>query len=95
MSTLCITRKLHWTLISADRSGLLPDWNSSTIVSHDLFDANVQTCLDTGLVFHSTENFRVDMIIAERHEDGIITVYFNDTVKCEQKQVDLSYDILY
>ena len=33
------------------------------------------------------ENFRLDMVIAERIEDGIITVYFNQTVQCEKQQV--------
>ena len=80
-------RSLLVICLSTAHSSLLPDWNSTGIASQALFDADIRTCIDIGLVLSSVENFRLDMFIAERIDDGIITVYFNQTVQCEEQQV--------
>ena len=83
------------TLLFTDQGVLLPDWNSTTITSPVLFDANFRTCIDADIMFNSVENFRVDMVIAETLQGGIIVVYFNETVQCEQKQVSYTVSKLY
>ena len=57
------------------------------MASQALFDADIRTCIDIGPVLSSVGNLRLDMVIAERIDDGIITVYFNQTVQCEEQQV--------
>ena len=53
----------------------------------DLFDMNKETCLDSKMTLLQVNRPHLDLIIPQVEEDANITVYFNQTVECEHRQV--------
>ena len=53
----------------------------------DLFDMNKESCLDSEITLLQVDRPHMDLIIPQVGEDANITVYFNQTVDCEQRQV--------
>ena len=57
----------------------------------DLFDMNKETCLDSKMTLLQVNRPHLDLIIPQVGEDANITVYFNQTLNCEQRQVKLLF----
>ena len=53
----------------------------------DLFDMNKETCLHSKMTLLQVNRPPLDLIIPQIGNDANITVYFNQTVNCEQRQV--------
>ena len=52
-----------------------------------LFDINKETCLDSWMTLLQVDKPHLDLIIPQVGQDANITVYFNQTVDCEQRKV--------
>ena len=52
-----------------------------------LMDFNPETCVDGEPLLQNMDYYRVDLVIPQKIENGIITVYFNQTVDCLERQV--------
>ena len=53
----------------------------------DLFDMNRETCLDSKMTLLQMNRPHLDLVIAQVGTEANITVYFNQTVECKQREV--------
>ena len=80
------TVSLYYVVFSALAKVQLLDeaWRSDY---QRLFDMNKETCLDSGMTLLQVDRPHLDLIIPQVGQDANITLYFNQTVDCEQRKV--------
>ena len=52
-----------------------------------LFDFDTETCLNVWNTLFKMGEIRLDMIIRQKIEDGLVRVYFSQKIMCEARQV--------
>ena len=57
----------------------------------NLMDFNTEFCIDGQTLLRNMDHYRVDLVILKKIDNGIITVYFNQTVDCNETQVLCSH----
>ena len=62
---------------------------NSTINTTVLFDGDMNTCLNANEAFLGITHYMVELIITSRVDNGLIRVYYNHTMQCEERQVCL------
>ena len=58
----------------------------------NLVDLNTKSCVDGQTLLQYMDHYRVDLVIPQKIENGTITVYFNQTVDCNEPQVLCSHN---
>ena len=53
----------------------------------NLFDIDTETCIDSEMALKDSAYYLVDLVIPQKRENGLVTVYFNQTVECDGRQV--------
>lgn len=53
----------------------------------ELFDFNVHTCIISANFMSEKFYYRIELSIPEKHENGIISVYFSEDVVCAERKV--------
>ena len=53
----------------------------------NLLDFDLEPCEDGEALLRNIDHYRVDLDIPHNIENGIITVYFNQTVDCRRREV--------
>ena len=53
----------------------------------NLIDLKNESYVDGQTFLRKMDHYRVDLVIPHMIENGIITVYFNQTVDCKERQV--------
>ena len=69
-------------------AGILPNINDPKDNLRSLFDFDTETCLNVlNTLFKMKRKERLDLIIPQKIEDGLVWVYFNQETPCEARKV--------
>ena len=87
-STIClpIINSTFFCEISA-HAGVLPNIDDPDENLQPLFDFDTETCLNVLNTLFKMRRNRLDMIIPQKIEDGLVIVYFSQEVVCEARKV--------
>ena len=67
-------------------TGTLPNIDGPKDIQ-SLFDFDTETCLNVQNTLFKMGEIRLDMIIPQKIEDGLVRVYFSQKIMCEARQV--------
>ena len=54
-------------------------------------DFDPESCVDGESLMENMDHYRIDLVIPQKFGNGKVTVYFNQTVHCRERQVQLSF----
>ena len=74
-------------MIFSAHAGVLPNIDEPEDNFRSLFDFDIETCLKVLNTLFKMRRNRLDMIIPQKIEDGLVRVYFKEKVVCEERKV--------
>ena len=60
---------------------------STTVNVSALFDADITTCVNVEAALTEVGYYKIDLIIQMVMNNGLVRVYFSDTVRCGERKV--------
>ena len=82
--------------IQSAHAGLIPDEDDLVNDLHLLFDFDTDTCVDVEETIFAMEFIRINVVIAQQIEGGLVRVYFKHPVMCRMRKVSLNFiNLLY
>ena len=72
---------------SSAHSGIALEEQSNGSSYGMLVDMNVETCINAETMLQGNDHFMTELSVVQRIDNGLVTVYFNQTVECEGRQV--------